>query len=161
MARRKLPYALGSLFRVPLTGGAATGVVARLDGAGQVLAYFFLGAEGAPSKERAVLVGLVGDLGLLSGRWPLLGGLQGFAPADWPVPRFRSFDPLRQRWELREYTETLQLTRPSVAAADEVALLPEDGLMGEESARETLQELLDKAQTPPRSAARPRRRAAA
>ena len=163
MSRRKLTYAQGSLFSVRLADGSeALGVVARLNGSGIVLAYFFLGSPAAESlcADQADLCAMVGDLGLLEGGWTVKGPLPGFTPAAWPVPRFRSFDPLRQRWELREYTETLQLTRPAVATADEVALLPEDGLMGEESAREALQALLDSAKTPPRSAARPRRRAA-
>src|SRR5689334_22542654 len=98
MPRKALPYAAGAWFAVPLkTGGFALGVVARADGRGVVLGYFFGPRYVAlPAGEHtqglraadAVLVERFGDLGLIHGEWPIIQRECAWNPADWPVPVF-------------------------------------------------------------------------
>ena len=163
MSRRKLTYAQGSLFSVRLTDGSeALGVVARLNGSGIVLAYFFLGSPAAESlrADQADLCAMVGDLGLLEGGWTVKGPLPGFTPAAWPVPRFRMFDPLRKRYAARTYGEDLSMQKGEEVLSEEEALtLPKAGVLGDIAALQAL-EALKCAKKPTKPAAQPKRRAA-
>ncbi len=102
MGRRKLKYREGDVFRVPVDGERpAVGVVARADGTGGLLAYFFaiedLTAIDKLRPEGATLVARVGDLALMGSgsqrvglgevRWPVVGHLADFTRAGWPVPK--------------------------------------------------------------------------
>jgi len=83
MARRKRPYTEGDWIAVPLTGGGfAVGVVARANRKGGLLGYFFgsryqtlpsVASVAGHRAEDAILVRIFGDLGLIDGRWPVLG----------------------------------------------------------------------------------------
>jgi hypothetical protein len=94
----RLPYIEGSWFTIPLSRGFGVGLVARSAPSGKVIfCYFFGGFMSSPTLEEvrslsapdALLVGRVGDLYLLKGRWPVLGTLEGWNRENWPMPIFR------------------------------------------------------------------------
>ena len=95
-SKKKLPYDEGTWFAVPLrTSGYAIGLLARSTGYGTAFGYFFGPRRESVSTmediielthEKAILIGLFGDLGLLEGDWPIIGRLEGWSRADWPVP---------------------------------------------------------------------------
>jgi hypothetical protein len=100
----KPAYSEGSVFLVPLrSGGYVHGVVARAASHGRVLLGYFFGPrlESADSvvpadldPENAILRVRFGDLGLLNGEWPIVGQVQKWNRAQWPMPDFVRRDPL-------------------------------------------------------------------
>src|SRR5690349_2862282 len=115
MPRRKLPYKEGDWFAVPLrSGGYGLGLVARMNGKGIGLGYFFPPKhEEPPTKEDvtdvsaddAVLIRRIGDLGLLRGEWPIISSSEKWSRDDWPLPAFARIAVDRSRaWRL-EYSE--------------------------------------------------------
>jgi hypothetical protein len=99
-----LPYAEGSLFLVPLrNGGFARGVIARAGPKGGTLfGYFFAprieSAENCTKQglwaARAVLSLMFSDLALIRGIWPVIGEVDGWKRAEWPMPPFVRVDAL-------------------------------------------------------------------
>lgn len=98
----------GDWFAVPLReGGYAVGVVARANPKGVLLGYFF-GPRRSETPELedvanlkpadAVLVRKFGDLGLIQGRWPILGQLDGWDRTRWPMPVFVRYEELMDRY---------------------------------------------------------------
>jgi Immunity protein 26 len=95
------------MFLVPLEdGGVARGVVARSTAKGKVLLGYFFGPRLAPDAARrmvdpdpadAVLRVICGDLGLMNGRWQVLGNIANWNRAKWPMPAFVRKDPFGQR----------------------------------------------------------------
>lgn len=140
MARKKLPYKEGDWFAVPLqNGGHGLGRVARANGRGIVLGYFFRPRrEGMPTEEEtiglcpadAVLVRLFGDPGLLDGSWPIVARTASWDRTEWPVPAFGKIDAVDGRGARAEYSDTLELLRITPMSSDEARQLPEDGLSG-------------------------------
>jgi hypothetical protein len=102
MKKNKLPYREGTWFSVPLrTGGFAVGVVAKLDGHGGIFGYFFKPARsGLPTmaelsqlaSQDAVFMRRFGDLGILKGKWPIVGHSEHWDAPSWPMPPFVSVD---------------------------------------------------------------------
>jgi hypothetical protein len=102
---RRLPYRDGDWFAVPLRNGHRSfgvGLVARHDGKGGVIGYFFgTRFEQPPSLEAlarfrasdALRVMRFGDLGLIKGDWPILGRAHDWEPAEWPIPDFGRREP--------------------------------------------------------------------
>lgn len=95
---KKLSYAEGSIFTVPLDGGEfSPGVVARASpGGGVLFGYFFSPRfyhQGQVKPEslgvdRTILSARFGDLALISGKWPLCGRIERWRREDWPMPSF-------------------------------------------------------------------------
>lgn len=89
----------GDVFAVPTLGDSTLkGVIARLDGHGLVLAYFFRGMVPL-APERAIFICRVDHRALTGAgvrpgrgdpRWPLIGRVDGFARPAWPVPQFHN-----------------------------------------------------------------------
>lgn len=115
MPRRKLSYKEGTWFGVPLhDGGYSVGLVARADGRGSILGYFF-GSEQrnlitlddvtAFGPEDAVLVTVFGDLGLLKGVWPIIGQAKDWSRSDWPMPLFGRTVPHPTKHEIGYVTQ--------------------------------------------------------
>ncbi len=141
MPLKKLSYQEGDWFAVPLrNGGYALGLIARLDGEGRVLGYFFgPRREQLPTKEDiadlsatcAILIRLFGDLGLIQGDWPIIYQSNSWYRADWPVPGFARI-AVDERWATRvEYSEDdLSYLRELPISLEEAHSLPEDGLSG-------------------------------
>lgn len=133
---QKLPYGEGDVFAVPLRDyGYALGVVARMDGKGLVLGYFFgpkleliSAAPDLASLEahNAVSVRLLGDLGLIDLRWPVIGHIPEWDRTKWPLPQFRRGDD-----GVISYNETtLDEEREARATPEFCSQLPQDGLAG-------------------------------
>jgi len=133
----------GDCVAVPLRGGGfALAVVARSNGQGILLGYFFgprrsslPGAAdvGALNPEDAALVRRVSALGITKGAWPILFHLPGWDRAQWPIPRFARLQPEDGMAWIVEYGEkTLQSVREVRVSLDAAELrgLPEDGLSG-------------------------------
>ncbi|MFO0575375.1 MAG: Imm26 family immunity protein [Polyangia bacterium] len=102
MASRKKPYNEGCWIAVPLAerGGYGLGVIARCK-SGICLGYFFeprhsqvpkLEATQGLAPQQAVLIARFGDMGLLKGEWTILGHLDDWDRARWPVPT------LQEQW---------------------------------------------------------------
>lgn len=141
MVVKKLPYREGDWFAVPLRdGGYALGRIARADGKGIVVGYFF-----GPRQERvptireaegkrpddAILVKLFGDLGLLQGRWPVLGHRPPWRREEWPIPAFQRIDEIANKaWRVRYDDSSLIAAAEERVAPDEVRSLPRDGTSG-------------------------------
>lgn len=94
----KLPYRNGTWFLVPLRAdGYALGVVARHNGRGSAFGYFFgpkIAARdesqllSARSPDKRILWGMVGDLGLVRGEWPIASHDPNWQDEHWPMPPF-------------------------------------------------------------------------
>lgn len=142
MARRKLPYREGDVFAVPLRDGSCgLGVVARMNGKGAVLGYFFgprydeppeLADVGDLSAVDNVLVQIFGDVGLIRGNWSVIGQLPGWRREEWPMPVFGRREELTGRCWRVEYDDDDPNSRPHEVevSPEECERLPEDGLAG-------------------------------
>lgn len=146
----QVSYEEGDVFAIPLpSGGYARVVIARADGKGIVLGYFYgpriadtehlSGSELRP--EDAIRVGFVGDLGITS-TWRSVGKLNGFSRARYPVPVFHR-EVLLTPTVLKVYydEDTLNVVREERLAPGEQRG-PKDGLMGAEFAERLLDRLL-------------------
>jgi hypothetical protein len=115
MKKKVAPIAPGTWFAVPLrTGAFAPGIVARVGSGGVLLGYFFgpavseipaLNALQGLKASNAVLVRRFGDLGMIRGKWPVLGVSPDWKAADWPLPDFVRFETDASRAWLVKYAE--------------------------------------------------------
>ncbi|WP_170304321.1 Imm26 family immunity protein [Duganella radicis] len=108
----KQSYQEGSWFAVPLLdGGYGWGLVARLSPGSKIMLAYLFGPKLPrwPSVEElntlrpqdAVKVLRCGDMALASGHWRVLGDIDHFDPAMWPVPQFlRRADALKRAWRV-------------------------------------------------------------
>jgi hypothetical protein len=144
--RYKINYREGDWFGVPLErGGWALGLVARADH-GYVLGYFFgprrrdepeLDEASGLKPANAVRICLLGDLGLVTNRWPVLGRLPGWRREEWPMPAFGHIDAVDPSAAyLRIYNENDlgELPREILVRPEEARQWPVDGLAGEGAA---------------------------
>lgn len=139
---RKLTYGEGDVFAVPLRdGGYGVGVVARMNGKGAVLGYFFGRRYDEPPELgdledlvaiENVLVQCFGDLGLIRGTWPVVGRLPGWRREEWPMPAFGRREELTGRCWRVEYDDDDPNSRPRevLISLEECERLPEDGAAG-------------------------------
>ena len=138
----KLPYAEGDWFAVPLRGGGfALGLAARADGKGGVIAYFFGPVTTSPPSldsardrraEDAIMVGNIGDLGLVRGEWPVLGKIGPWDRGAWPVPTFVRRDAVSGRPAKVLYREPNFNTEAALlpCSEEEADRMPRDGILG-------------------------------
>ena len=135
----KLKYKEGTIFLVPLrSGGFSRGVVARFDGKGTVLGYFFGPVTNKPDgvlplldPADACLVGRFGDVGLLKGSWPITGSLLEWKRENWPVPPFYRHDEKTEKAWLSFYSDqNLSFLREEPTEFSHESALPYDRLMG-------------------------------
>lgn len=112
---RKLPYPPGDTFAVSLRDhGYALGVAARADGKGIVLVYFFgprletpeVPPQGLLNPSAAIKVCRFGDLGLICGKWSIVGRVESWDPALWGVP------DLCRKEEIRVVYDDVSLAMP-------------------------------------------------
>ena len=134
-----IPYAEGDLFAVPLRDrGYGVGLAARADGKGIVVGYFFGRRYDAPPEAgevdttHVVWTHMFGDLGLIKGKWPVIGALPGWRREDWPMPVFGRRESLTDRVLRVEYPddEPNAIPRETRITEAQFADLPEDGLAG-------------------------------
>ncbi|RZB15328.1 hypothetical protein StrepF001_33330 [Streptomyces sp. F001] len=133
---RKLPYSPGDIFAVPLRDhGYALDVVARADGNGIVLGYFFgprveslevLPQACALEANSAIKVCRFGDLGLIRGKWPVVGRVESWDPTQWRVPEFCRDGNIRVVYD----GDSLAVSHEEPLDSRECRLLPQDGLEG-------------------------------
>jgi hypothetical protein len=138
--RRKATYQNGSCFAVPLrTGGFAVGLVARNNGKGIALGYFF-GPRLSKVEEAnldelvprdAIYVGKFGDLGLLNNEWPILGAVPQWNPRQWPLPPLVRVDEAANRAWISVYDEhSFSCLREQEVDPNTVSAFVADGTMG-------------------------------
>jgi hypothetical protein len=144
----------GDWFGVPLrTAGYAIGVAARHPTVAPVMLAYFFGPrlERLPTREvrdlrpsDAILVALVGDLGVRNGSWTLLPHSPHWSAAKWPLPRFVRQDALTGGKKLVAYDPTNLMREASIEVAtdDQVAGLPRDGVYGYGAVEIVLTEML-------------------
>ena len=155
MAERKLNYAEGTSFLIPLRkGGYARGVVARMNGKGVVFGYFFgpkfENAESgivdkALTAQNAIFIGKFGDLGFLKGEWPIIGKIEPWVRADWPLPPLLRTDERAQIGFISYYDDnSLRCLREEKIKLGDVDIhkFPEDSLLGYGAAEIHLTKLL-------------------
>ncbi|WP_443042029.1 immunity 26/phosphotriesterase HocA family protein [Streptomyces sp. B21-079] len=132
---RKLPYSPGDIFAVPLRDhGYALGVAARADGKGIVLGYFFgprletpeVPSQGLLAPNTAIKICRFGDLGLIRGKWSIVGRVESWDPALWSVPNFCRNEEVRVVYD----DSSLSMIREERLDPEECRLLPQDGLEG-------------------------------
>ena len=154
MSGRNLPYDAGSVFAVPLPSGAfAIGVVALTNDKGLILGYFFgppqpdvesVGGQIAVlCADKADYVARAGDLGLIEGKWPVVGEIPKWNQVEWPLPEFRFVDPLFHKSYRTIYERVDDTGRRVPAAVEEIASLPEDGVAGAGFVEKRLGRLLE------------------
>jgi hypothetical protein len=163
MKRKKLP-ALGTAFLVPLRdGGFALGVLARADGKGSALGYFFgprvSSADEAEldsvTPEDALLVGMFGDLELIRENWPVLGEIGGWSPDRWLIPHMSRIDEKAGRAWLSTYDDALRCVNETEIAPTEAPRYPYDRLMGAGAVEIRLTKLIKDAEAGGRPGGRP------
>jgi hypothetical protein len=102
MPRWKVNYKEGDWIALPVVdgGGWGLGLVARCK-APAILGYFFGPRRSEPptmadtvglTHRDALVIGLVGDLGLLKGEWRVIGKQPSWRREDWPIPLFTNED---------------------------------------------------------------------
>jgi hypothetical protein len=152
MARVK--YREGDWFAVPLRdGGYGVGLVARANPGGVLLGYFFgplrpevpgLEDVACLRPDDAVLIERFGHLGIVQGRWPLLGRLDRWDRREWPTPVFVRYEELTGRSFQVFYDDDdpNRVLREEQVAPGEAEQAPKDGLMGAGFAEGALTRLL-------------------
>ena len=151
---KKLPYKEGTWFAVPLRdGGYGVGIVARMARRGVTLGYFFgprrsavptLSEVETLTPDKAVLVEVFGDLGLIEGRWPIIGRNASWDRQLWPVPGFRRIEDHTGRAFRMELSEDdlFSIVREISVPRDEAERLPKHGLSGAGAVESVLTRLL-------------------
>src|ERR1051325_3513522 len=112
-----LPYKEGTWFAIPLrSGGYAAGVIARhAPDEGKIALAYFCGPkrEAIPTlgelvkltPDSAIKVVRIGDLGIIEGRWPIVGDSLNWEREKWPIPAFiRKDDICKIAWRV-EYAD--------------------------------------------------------
>lgn len=109
-----IKYSEGDAFAVPLRGGGfARGVVTRVSKQGKILIGYFFGPKlnelpgecDSLSPIDAVKIFRCGDLGLISGEWPLIGKISDWDRSLWPSPQFLREDPIVKKAWLVTYAD--------------------------------------------------------
>jgi hypothetical protein len=113
----KLPYNEGTVFGVPLgNGGFGVGIVARTAPKRRVFLGYLFGPKRnkVPTLDEvrslrpqdAVRIARIGDLSLMDRTWPVIGELDSWKRAEWPMPLFARIDEVSRRaWQV-EYSDT-------------------------------------------------------
>ncbi|MGO1069768.1 Imm26 family immunity protein [Lysobacter sp. CA199] len=123
-----MKYKEGTCFLVPLEDeGFSVGVIARTSKRGcAILTYHFAPRyEVAPALDdlapldprMPILIARTGNLNLKSGRWPVLGTVDGWARYDWPMPLFLRTEPITNRRLAVSYSEE----EPGKLVGEEIA----------------------------------------
>jgi hypothetical protein len=140
----KRKYQNGDCFGVPLrSGGYAMGVVTRSNRSEGIILGYFFGPRAArlPSAEEirslepenAALIARVGDLGLISGDWPIIVSLVDWRDEAWPVPAFfrpDALSPSKGVCVLYDRQDPSKAVSEAPCQKSEADGMPRDGLYG-------------------------------
>jgi hypothetical protein len=138
----RVNYGEGDWFAVPFhQGGYAVGVVARANPEAALLGYFFgpkradlptLDQVRGLAPAEAILVCRFGHLGLVKGKWPVLGRSEDWDRSRWPMPVFVRYEELSGRSFRVFYADDdpSKLLREEQVPAGEPEQGPKDGLAG-------------------------------
>jgi hypothetical protein len=142
MARTRLNYKEGDWVAVPLRDhGYAVGVIARKDGKGVVLGYFFkkryddlpniADIPQETSASDACLVCMFGDLGIIKESWKIIGRHADWNREEWPVPIFSRI-ARDESWATGVLYSDVNIVRIREIPIDlsQARQLPVDGLSG-------------------------------
>ena len=142
MPREKLCYEPGSWFAIPLEGhGFGIGLVANAGTQGKVIQIYLFGRayNHMPTAnetknltpEEAIWRPRVSDLGLVTGKWKVLGKHDEWRRADWAMPTYIMKDNISRRAVLRTYSPDFpaRMMLETAASVDAVAY-EEDGIGG-------------------------------
>ena len=104
--KSRFKYSEGDVVCVPVTnGGFATGLIGRKGTNGTLLMYFF----GPRRPDQATIhdvnicprdacaVWRTSDVGIVDGRWSIIGVFSGFSRLDWPMPPYLRTCPITER----------------------------------------------------------------
>lgn len=154
MSRKRLPYPEGTWFAVPLeTSGYAIGVLARTAGKGPAFGYFFgprretipnLSDVESLRPEVAVVAALFGDLGLLKGKWPVLGRQANWNRDLWPLPALGRVDDVSNKALMVTYSDSLDMIESQPCTVEYAKQLPSENLWGYSVVEFRLTRLLDR-----------------
>ena len=154
-------YQEGSFFAVPLlSGGYGAGLVARLSPGSKIMLAYLFGPkhDGLPDLARlktltaqdAIKVLRVGDMALVSGHWRVLGELDAFDAAQWPMPQFlRRADALKRAWRVTYASNDPARSEREESVPYETVGFEADSLYGYGSAELLLTKLLAGAEQAP------------
>ncbi|MDR3108510.1 MAG: immunity 26/phosphotriesterase HocA family protein [Planctomycetaceae bacterium] len=140
----RIQYNEGDCFAFPLEGGGyARGIIARMNGKGKILAYYFLPRFDTLEKVvfendlqaiNAFYVGFSGDPGLRYQSWSVIGRVQPWDRKNWPMPVFGLVNTLSINGkefttsQFRCYDEkTLQWVKTETVSVELASKLPRDG----------------------------------
>ena len=149
----RINYGEGDWFVVPLRDSRfAVGLVARTNPEGVLVGYFFGPARQATpaitelsalTPTDAILVGRFGHLGLVQGKWPVLGRLPRWDRSIWPMPVFIRYEELSGRTFQVFYhdADPNKLLRELQVPPGVAEQGPKDGLMGPGFVERTLTRL--------------------
>ena len=159
MSKTRIKYKEGQWFAVPLRdGGYTLGIIVR--GGYRTkggLGYFFgprysdipIGKDTfSKNKENALFICQFGDLGIITGVWPIISDGKPFQREEWPVPLFYREAPLQKgKIVIVEYSQDFSglefPIRETVAlAADQTPQMAEEGLFGQGAVEIVLTRLL-------------------
>lgn len=138
MKSKRLPPS-GSVFLVPLRSeGYCLGVLAKSSGKGQAFGYFFGPKINKASEvetnalvaEKAILVGMFGDLELIRGNWPVIGAITHWDRSQWPMVPLARVDEATNRAWLSTYGDDFQCIDEKEIAVSEADCYPYDRMMG-------------------------------
>ena len=110
----KIKYSEGDVFAVPLrSGGFARGVVTRTSRAGKILIGYFFGPKlsdlggghDALQPQDSLAIMRCGDLGIVTGDWPLIDTISDWNRDVWQSPKFLREDPISNRAWLITYAD--------------------------------------------------------
>jgi hypothetical protein len=144
---------MGDWVAVPLpSGGFGLGMIARTRNE-WVLGYYFAGRWKEPPPpettvgrrpEDAILIRVLNEHDVITGQWPVVRRRDPrWKRTDWPVPLFRSEDVVEGFPLVVELSDDLEYLRVERARAEEVAGLPQDGIVSAGSAAQELDALLE------------------
>ena len=155
MIRKKRNYNEGDWFAVPLrNGGYAVGLIARMDGEGGILGYFF-GPKHSnlPSAQEtyslstkdAVLVRRFGDPGILRGEWPIIWHSNSWNREEWPQPAFGRITMDQTKATFIEYNKDniSKAIREVPISVEDARKLPDDGMSSNGAIEIRLTKLLE------------------
>jgi len=142
--QKHIRYSEGQWFAVPLRkDGYALGIIVRGSYKTKVGLGYFFGpkySEIPESKdtlekhrEDAILIGWFGDLGIITGRWPLIQSTRTFNREEWPIPKFGKKFPLPiGKGIIVEFGENIEGIRQTIREIpvdeEKIIGLPEDGI---------------------------------